>query len=150
LLLSIIKRLPIHPPPIYEKTVGEWIESLAEANLTPFKVMFFYITKTAKNIGFINALMKLTEFSRWIIIKLENKFKTDYWEKKRVCPIIGCKFRKKDNHYLFEHIENVHNLGSGWYQCLICDFKTKLIKDLETHLNKSHNRFEIQKYNKND
>ncbi len=53
-ILSKIKILPLHPPPVYEKTIGEWIESLAEENHTPFKVMFLYITKIAKKMDLLD------------------------------------------------------------------------------------------------
>lgn len=55
-----IKILPVHPPPVYEKTIGEWIETLAVENHIAFKVMFFYITKIAKNIRFNSSLKEKT------------------------------------------------------------------------------------------
>ena len=147
--LPKIKILPVHPPPIYEKTIGEWIETLAEENHISFRAMFLYITKRAKDIGFINTITKLTGVSRSIITKLENQFKMRYWEKKRICIVKGCNFRRRDNYHLFEHLENVLHLGDGWwYFCRICGFKAKLIKDFETHLRKKHTLTEIKKYYK--
>lgn len=66
--------LPIHPLPKNEKSIGEWIDSLAKANLISFKSMFFYILKLSIKNGFEETLKDLTGISEEDLLKLHNDF----------------------------------------------------------------------------
>lgn len=123
-----IKILPVHPLPVYEKSIGEWIETLAEANQTPFEVTLQYITKLTKNIRFNNpleeimcnkfyiALEELTGVPSKIFLNiLTNFFKFDYWELKGECIMTGCNFKYKYYSHLWGHLRKAHNLGNGFY-----------------------------------
>jgi len=78
-MTQAIKPLPIHPIPKQDDTLLSWIERTAEANQTPFEVMFKYIEKLSKEIGFFQALFDLTGISLEDLEQMENKIKQKFW-----------------------------------------------------------------------
>lgn len=133
--------LPVHPKPSFEKTVGEWIESLAEANFIGFKEMFLYIVKYAKDGGLVRGIYKLTKINLYNF-SLKNEFKPRIWKRiwknPKFCPVFGCEEEFNSVYYLFEHMKSKHSLGDGWFKCIRCGKKIKEVSKLGKHLYSKH------------
>ncbi|MHA1276342.1 MAG: hypothetical protein ACTSQI_20075 [Candidatus Helarchaeota archaeon] len=109
--------LPAHPTPHSDKSIGRWIERLADANKATFKLMIFHIADIAKEVGFLQALSDLTRIPLGHIAKLHNEFKPDFWKTPKECPIRDCPYTAKVMRFLFDHLAFIHDLGVIWHEC---------------------------------
>jgi len=138
-----ITPLPAHPPPESGASIGQWIEKLAEANKTSFRLILFHIIVAAKQIGFLEALAALTRVSITQIQQLSNEFRPTFWEDMKQCPIQNCEYRAKfrPTQTIFRHLRYIHNLGIKWFRCPQpdCEYKTTEKYQLKRHLQNLHN-----------
>ncbi|MFX1257493.1 MAG: hypothetical protein ACFFAN_06525 [Promethearchaeota archaeon] len=128
--------LPFHPLPKNEKSIGEWIDSLAKANSISFKSMFFYILKLSIKNSFEETLKDLTGISEEDISKLHNDFNYKFLNNKYHCPI--CNQRSNSRDYIFIHINLVHNLGCENIKHPYYEFLAKNKPQLQLHIKRKH------------
>jgi len=132
--------LPIHPPPNFQEKLTEWVDRLAIANRTPFRIMFRYIGKHSREMGLIDALDFLTGVETKDILKLENDFKPQFWDNPKECPIIDCDYISKRNYAdVYTHLIHHHDLGIEWYNCPHCEHQAKSKWSIKEHLKFIHN-----------
>lgn len=137
--IKAIKPLSIHPSSQDKDSIGIWIERLAISNKITFDVVFLYITKIAKKMGFFQALKKLTRFTITSLSKHQNEFKSNYWKKPNRCPIRKCKYKNKHRNAIFIHLKNRHKVGTEWFICPKCDYQFKTRAELGSHARIVHN-----------
>ncbi|MFX1384215.1 MAG: hypothetical protein ACFFBP_17405 [Promethearchaeota archaeon] len=128
--------LPFHPLPKNEKTIGQWIDTLANANLIQFKTLYFYILKLSERYGFLKTLHYLTGVSIELILKLYNDFNPNFKKNEYYCPI--CDYESKSRYQIFNHLNLIHNLGNQKIQCPYCDYLAKTRTRLYQHYKKKH------------
>jgi hypothetical protein len=135
-----VSRVPVHPPPNVNggESIGTWIETLAKANHTHFKVLFNYVEHRARKVGLCQALSDLTGFPTRHISRLANEFKSNFWEDPAQCPFRDCHLQFARIHNLFAHLGDAHGLGLTWHPCPHCDYKAKSGGNLVKHLTRVH------------
>jgi len=115
-----IERLLSHPVPRFDESVGSWIERIAADNQIQFNTLYWHILSLAQELGFIQALNKLTDVSVNRIAHLTNEFQRDFWRAPQRCPIKGCDYGPHTPTEISTHLQTEHNLGRNLLRCPYC------------------------------